>query len=80
MALGVSLLLTIGMRWGVERFMWAGFATASLLAEHRGSAEVHDKFLHRLLGMVEGSLLFAIVYAIVPESVVPFLPPLAVLF
>lgn len=34
MALGVSLVLTAGQLFGVERFMWMGFACASLLSEY----------------------------------------------
>lgn len=74
MALGLSLMLSIGMRLGLERVMWAGFATSSLLAEHRGRTAMYEKFLHRLLGVLEGCLLFLIVVSLVPPSILPFLP------
>lgn len=40
MALGVSLVLTAGRFFGVERFMWMGFACASLLCEYPYSDSV----------------------------------------
>lgn len=44
MALGVSLVMTAGQVFGVERFMWMGFACASLLPES----------MHSLLGPMGG--------------------------
>ena len=44
MALGVSLVMTAGQVFGVERFMWMGFACASLLSEYPYSGKVFTRF------------------------------------
>lgn len=50
MALGVSLVLTAGQLFGMKRFMWMGFACASLLSEYPYSGNSH------VLGLEEKKL------------------------
>ena len=52
MALGVSLVLTAGQVFGVERFMWMGFACASLLSEYPCSGDAVVRFRQRIVGAV----------------------------
>lgn len=67
-ALGVSLALTLGSLFHLERFMWAGFACSSLLSRYSSTAGVKERFFHRILGAIIGSLLFFIVYQATPEA------------
>lgn len=55
MAIGVSLILTAGQFFGVERFMWMGFACASLLSEYPYSDNVTPRFWQRIIGVFVGS-------------------------
>ncbi len=63
MALGVSLVLTAGQAFAVERFMWMGFACASLLSEYPYSHSVSTRFRQRIIGAVAGSCAFYILLA-----------------
>ena len=76
MALGVSLVMTAGQVFGVERFMWMGFACASLLSEYPYSSNTFIRFRQRIAGAVVGSCLFFILYLITPESMHSLLGPL----
>lgn len=76
MALGVSLVLTAGQVFGVERFMWMGFACASLLSEYPYSNNTLPRFWQRIIGAVAGSCLFFVLYSMLPESMHPLLGPL----
>ena len=67
LALGVTLLLTLGELMHVERLMWAGFACASLLGCYTTVSGVRERFWQRMFGAVLGSLLFAVVYTVVPQ-------------
>ena len=60
MALGVSLVMTAGQVFGVERFMWMGFACGSLLSEYPYSGNTFVRFRQRITGAVAGSCLFFI--------------------
>ena len=51
MALGVSLAMTAGQVFGVERFMWMGFACASLLSEYPYSGNTFTVFGRELPGL-----------------------------
>lgn len=75
MALGVSLVLTLGNALHLERFMWMGFACASLLSTYPYKANIKERVWHRILGVVVGSVLFFVVYQIVPESMHGLLGP-----
>ena len=76
MALGVSLVLTAGQAFGVERFMWMGFACASLLSEYPYQGHPFTRFWQRLVGAVAGSCAFYILYRITPESFHSLMGPL----
>ena len=76
MALGVSLVLTAGQVFGVERFMWMGFACASLLSEYPYSGNVTVRFRQRIVGAVAGSCGFYLLYLVTPEALHPLMGPL----
>ena len=76
MAMGVSIILTAGQFLGVERFMWMGFACASLLSEYPYSDNVSPRFFQRITGVFAGSGLFFLIYCITPASLHPLMGPL----
>lgn len=76
MALGVSLVLTAGQAFGVERFMWMGFACASLLSEYPYSGHPFTRFWQRIVGAVAGSCAFFAAYLVTPEALHPLMGPL----
>ena len=76
MALGVSLAMTAGQAFGVERFMWMGFACASLLSEYPYCGNTSTRFRQRIVGAVAGSCAFLVFYLVMPEALHPLLGPL----
>ena len=76
MALGVSLVLTAGQAFGVERFMWMGFACASLLSEYPYRSNTFPRFRQRIVGAVAGSCAFLILYLVTPEAFHSLMGPL----
>lgn len=76
MALGVSLVLSAGQIFGVERFMWMGFACASLLSEHPYSGNTFTRFWQRIVGAVAGSCGFFVLYLLTPEAFHEWMRPL----
>lgn len=76
LALGVALVLTLGKTLGVPRYMWAGFACASLLATYPYSADVKNRVIQRIVGAVAGSVIFFVLYQITPDSMHTLLGPL----
>lgn len=76
MALGVALVLTAGQVFGVERFMWMGFACASLLSEYPYSGNAAPRFFQRIVGALAGSLAFFVLYSITPAGLHSLLGPL----
>ena len=76
MALGVSLVLTAGQVFGVERFMWMDFACASLLSEYPYSGNTSVRFRQRIVGAVAGSCAFFVLYQVTPEAFHPLMGPL----
>lgn len=76
MALGISLVLSAGQIWGMERFMWIGFACASLLSQYPYSHDTTLRFRQRIVGAVAGSCLFFILYQLTPEALHSLLGPL----
>ena len=76
MALGVSLVMTAGQVFGVERFMWMGFACASLLSEYPYSGSTFTRFWQRIVGAVAGSCAFLVLCLILPESLHSLMGPL----
>lgn len=76
MALGVGLVMTVGQVFGVERFMWMGFACASLLSEYPYYGNTFPRFWQRIVGAAAGSCLFFVVYLVTPEALHPLMGPL----
>ena len=76
MALGVSLVLSAGQIFGVERFMWMGFACASLLSEYPYSGNTFTRFWQRIVGAVAGSCGFFVLYLLTPETFHEWMGPL----
>ena len=76
MALGVSLGLSAGQVFGVERFMWMGFACASLLSEYPYSGNTFTRFWQRIVGAVAGSCGFFVLYLLTPEAFHEWMGPL----
>lgn len=76
MALGVSLVMTAGQVFGVERFMWMGFACASLLSEYPYCGNPSTRFWQRIVGAIAGSCAFFILYLITPNALHPLMGPL----
>lgn len=76
LALGVSLVLTVGQVFGVERFMWMGFACASLLSEYPYSGNTAARFWQRITGVVAGSCAFLALYLLIPAAFHPLMGPL----
>ncbi len=56
--------------------MWAGFACGSLLSDHNENPKIHERFFHRIIGVISGSALFYIVYSIIPNSLHMIIGPL----
>lgn len=76
MALGVSLVMTVGQALHVERFMWMGFACASLLSEYPYSGNTTTRFWQRIVGAFAGCCAFFALYVVTTESVHPLMGPL----
>lgn len=76
MAIGVSLILTLGQYFNIERFMWAGFACSSLLCEYPYSISVNSRFFQRIVGVLAGSGLFYILYSVIPGGFQSLIGPL----
>lgn len=76
MALGVSLVLSAGQLFHVERFMWMGFACASLLSEYPYSGNTMVRFQQRIVGAVAGCCAFYVLYQITPENLHALMGPL----
>lgn len=76
MALGVSLVLTLGSAFRLERFMWAGFACASLLSSYPYRTDGRERFFQRIFGVVAGCLLFLVLHQLTPASFHSLLGPL----
>lgn len=74
-AAGVSLVLALGRFFGVERFMWMGFACSSLLSSYPYSHNVSERFWQRILGALAGSGLFFVIYQLLPPALQPALGP-----
>ena len=76
MALGGSLVLTTGQVFGVERFMWMGFACASLLSEYPYSGSTFTRFWQRIVGAIAGSCAFFVLYQLTPDAFHSLMGPL----
>lgn len=76
LALGMSLVMTAGQVFHVERFMWMGFACSSLLSEYPYSERTSVRFRQRIAGVAAGSCVFIALYLLMPESLHPLMGPL----
>lgn len=76
MALGVSLVLTLGSAMHLERFMWMGFACASMLSTYPYSVSVKERIWQRILGAVAGSGAFFVIYQLTPDAIHGLLGPI----
>lgn len=76
MAIGVSLVLTAGQYFGIKRFMWMGFACASLLSQYPYDSNTASRFSQRIVGVLVGSGLFFIIFQITPDFFHPLMGPL----
>lgn len=76
MALGVSLVLTAGQAFGVERFMWMAFACGSLLSEYPLPGNAALRFWQRIVGAAAGCGVFPLLYLAVPPDFRSLLGPL----
>lgn len=77
MSLGISLILFIGSSIQLDRVMWVGFACSSLLCDYSKTPKIHERFFHRILGVISGCILFYIVYSIIPNSLHIIIGPLS---
>lgn len=78
-ALGVSLILLLGDFLSFKRFMWVGFAFSSLLSGYE-AVDLKERFFDRLLGVVLGTLLFALSVQWIPVKILGVLGGLALGF
>lgn len=63
-ALGISTALLLGGLIGIPRVMWVGFACMSLMSPITESFRMRFKF--RMIGVFGGSLLFGLLYMVLP--------------
>ena len=68
--------MTAGQVFGIERFMWMGFACASLLSEYPYCGSTAVRFRQRIVGAIAGSCAFFIIYLFLPEALRPLMGPL----
>ncbi len=77
LVLGVALILTLGSAFHLPRMMWAAFACGSILGYYSATAaQVKVRMGQRLVGAVAGSVIYFVVYQILPESMHSLLGPL----
>lgn len=76
MALGVSLVLTLGSVLQVQRFIWMGFACASLLSQYPYSHDTRTRVWQRMVGVLAGSGAYFLLYLVLPEALHPMMGPL----
>lgn len=74
--IAVSAVLAIGLAIDLERFMWAGFACGSLLSIYSREHKIKIRFTQRLLGVLEGSLLFYVLCSLIPVDLRAFIGPI----
>ena len=76
MALGVSLVLTLGSVLQVQRFIWMGFACASLLSQYPYSPDTRTRVWQRIVGVLAGSEAYFVLYQLLPSGLHPMMGPL----
>lgn len=86
LAIGISFVLFIGQFLKLPRYFWLGISALSILALYEPHNKkirydgINTRVLERIMGIVIGSLLFGVVYAIFPASFDMFIGPLGGLF
>ncbi len=68
LALGVSIILTLGCALGIDRFMWLAFACSTVLNPYPYSKDTQTRMGQRIEGIAIGSVGFIILCNIIPES------------
>lgn len=76
LAIGTALMLGLGRFFGLERFMWAGFACASMMSNYPYVKDVKQRISHRIIGVIAGSLIYFVVCKITPASLQSLFGPL----
>lgn len=76
MAVGVSAVLSLALAFHVERFMWVGFACGSLLSEYSPKPRIKERMFQRLIGAAAGSVLFYLMYRMLPVELHGIIGPL----
>lgn len=76
MSIGVGAILSLGLAFNLERFMWAGFACGSLLSEYSQTPKIKKKLAQRFIGVIAGSALFFLVYRLLPMELHGIIGPL----
>lgn len=77
LAMGVGLILALGNFFHLKRFMWAAFACGSVLGCYEATAkEAKGRLLQRMIGCVGGSLVFFLLYPLLPVSMRFIIGPL----
>lgn len=71
-ALGISLLLFIGTHLQIDRFMWATFASSSLFSGY-DTFKLSERAKERIIGVVIGSLVSAILLFYIPTNLLGIL-------
>lgn len=71
-ALGISLLLFIGTHLQIDRFMWATFASSSLFSGYN-TFKLSERAKERIIGVVIGSLVSAILLFYIPTNLLGIL-------
>lgn len=68
MAVGVSVILLVGIAFNIERFMWIGFAASSLLSVYSEFPSIKKRFAERFIGVIVGVVIFFAIYNIIPAD------------
>lgn len=77
LALGVGVILALGSFFNLARMMWAAFACGSILGCYSATiTETRERFIQRMIGTLAGSLIFLVVYPLIPEALRPLLGPM----
>lgn len=86
LALGISLALFIVQLCKLPRYFWLGISALSILSiyepgnKNSRQMNINKRLLERILGIVIGSLLFGLIYTILPKKLNILIDPLGGLF